>query len=116
MRRMDRMKSNLNRVLTHDLGNLLMLARNPLELIDEPDLRPDQRDQLKQMLTGSMARMETLLKDVMELDLLPSLDQRTVSPYHLDVLARRAVDLNQDAAQRKKIALAYEERAPLPAC
>jgi PAS domain S-box-containing protein len=114
MRRMDRMKSNLNRVLTHDLGNLLMLARNPLELIDEPDLRPDQRDQLKQMLIGSMARMEALLKDVMELDLLPSLDQRTVSPYHLEILARRAVEHNQDSAQRHRIALAYEELVPLP--
>ncbi len=114
MRRMDRMKSNLNRVLTHDLGNLLMLARNPLELIDEPDLRPDQRDQLKQMLIGSMARMEALLKDVMELDLLPSLDQRTVSPYHLDALVRRAVDRYQDIARRQQIALNYEEPTPLP--
>jgi PAS domain S-box-containing protein len=114
MRRMDRMKSNLNRVLTHDLGNLLMLARNPLELIDEPDLRPDQRDQLKQMLIGSMARMEALLKDVMELDLLPSLDQRTVSPYRLEVLTRRAVEHNQDAAHRQRIALIYRELAPLP--
>ena len=114
MRRMDRMKSNLNRVLTHDLGNLLMLARNPLELIDEPDLRPDQRDQLKQMLIGSMARMEALLKDVMELDLLPSLDQRTVSPYRLEILVQRAVEHNQDAAQRQRIALMYEELAALP--
>jgi PAS domain S-box-containing protein len=113
MRRMDRMKSNLNRVLTHDLGNLLMLARNPLEMIDEPDLRPDQREQLKQMLIGSIARMESLLKDVMDLDLLPSLDHRSLTRYRLDALARRAVERNMDAARRQKIALSYVEREPL---
>jgi PAS domain S-box-containing protein len=114
MRRMDRMKSNLNRVLTHDLGNLLMLARNPLELIDDPELRPAQRDQLKHMLTGSIARMETLLKDVMDLDLLPSFDQHTVTPYHLEMLAKQAVERNQDTARRAGIKLSYAERAPLP--
>jgi two-component system phosphate regulon sensor histidine kinase PhoR len=114
MRRMDRMKSNLNRVLTHDLGNLLMLARNPLELIDDPELKPDQRDQLKQMLSGSMARMEALLKDVMDLDLLPSIDEHTVSPYHLDALAQQSVEHNRDAATRKQITLSYRMDTPLP--
>jgi PAS domain S-box-containing protein len=114
MRRMDRMKSNLNRVLTHDLGNLLMLARNPLELIDDPELRPAQRDQLKHMLTGSIARMETLLKDVMDLDLLPSFDQHTVTPYQLETLAKQAVERNQDTAHRAGIKLAFTEREPLP--
>jgi signal transduction histidine kinase len=114
MRRMDRMKSNLNRVLTHDLGNLLMLARNPLELIDDPGLLPDQRDQLKQMLSSSMARMEALLKDVMDLDLLPSIDEHTVSPYHLDALAQQSVERNRDVATRKQITLSYRMDTPLP--
>ncbi len=114
MRRMDRMKSNLNRILTHDLGNLLMLARNPLEMFDDPELSPEQRDQLRQMLINSMARMETLLKDVMDLDLLPSIDEHTVLPYRLEALACAAVERNHSAAVRNHIMLRYQERSRLP--
>jgi PAS domain S-box-containing protein len=114
MRRLDRMKSSLNRVLTHDLGNLLMLAQNPLQLMDEPDLLPEQREQLKQMLTGSLERMEALLKDVMELEMMPSFDQQTVVSYELSALAQQTVERNQDSARRHQIALTYEELEPQP--
>ena len=55
LRRVDRMKANLTRVLTHDLGNLLMLAHNPIQLLDEPDITPEQRLMLKRMLISSLA-------------------------------------------------------------
>jgi PAS domain S-box-containing protein len=109
IRRMSRMKSNLNRVLTHDLGNLLMLARNPIELLDQPDLTAEQRDTLKSMLIGSMKRMEALVKDVMDLEMVDSLDQGTMVPYKLAPLVQQAVKRNQEEAGHQQITLVCQE-------
>ncbi|MBN1564900.1 MAG: GAF domain-containing protein [Anaerolineae bacterium] len=109
MRKVDRMKSNLNQILTHDLGNMVMLAQNPLALMDEPDLMPDQREQLKNMLTASLERMGALIHDVMELDMVPSLDGDSVAPYRLEVLAQQAIESNQVEAAKKQITLDYVE-------
>ncbi|MBI5959151.1 MAG: hypothetical protein HY866_10475, partial [Chloroflexi bacterium] len=109
IRQMERMKSNLTRVLTHDLGNLIMLARGPLEMLDEPDLPLDQRNTLKGMLSGSLQRMEALIKDVMDLEMVGALGQATMTPYHLDSLVRQAVKRSQDYAQSRQITLQYQE-------
>jgi len=114
IRRMSRMKSNLNRVLTHDLGNLLMLARNPIELLDQPDLTPEQRDTLKGMLIGSMKRMEALVKDVMDLEMADSLEQGTMVPYKLAPLVQQAVRRNQEEAGQQQITLVYHEIQEIP--
>ena len=91
LRRVDRMKANLTRVLTHDLGNLLMLAHNPIQLLDEPDITPEQRLMLKRMLISSLERMEALVRDVTDLEMASSLGYDTMSPYKLDALVERAV-------------------------
>ena len=114
IRRMSRMKSNLNRVLTHDLGNLLMLARNPVELLDQPDLTPEQRETLKSMLIGSMKRMEALVKDVMDLEMTDSLDQGTMVPYRLAPLIQQVVRRNQEEATQQQITLVYQELQVVP--
>lgn len=110
LRRLDRMRASLHRVLTHDLGNLIMLARTPLELLDEPDLTPSQRDQLKTMLSGSLARMQDLISDVMTLETADSMGQDTIAPYDLASLARRAVRRNEENARHAGIALTYVEQ------
>ncbi|HVO68578.1 MAG TPA: ATP-binding protein [Aggregatilineaceae bacterium] len=109
IRRMGRMKSNLNRVLTHDLGNLLMLARNPIELLDQPDLSQEQRDTLKNMLIASMKRMEALVKDVMDLEMADTLDQGTMVPYRLPPLVQQVVKRNQEEADRQQITLVSQD-------
>lgn len=117
LRSLDRMRANLHRVLTHDLGNLIMLARNPLELLDEPDLTAEQREQLKAMLIGSLARMQDLISDVMNLEMADALGTDTFAPYDLSTVVRRVVGRNMDIAARARIALTYDEiakpRAPL---
>lgn len=110
LRRLDRMRANLHRVLTHDLGNLIMLARTPLELLDEPDLTATQRDQLKTMLSGSLARMQDLINDVTTLEMADTLGQETIAPYDLASLARRAVRRNEDTARHAGITLNYTEQ------
>ena len=105
LRRMDRMKANLTRVLTHDLGNLLMLAHNPLQLLDEPDITPEQHQMLKQMLITSLERMEALVRDVTDLEVASSLGQDTMSPYKLGALVERAVARGEEEAGQRQIAL-----------
>ncbi len=114
LRRLDRMRANLNRILTHDLGNLLMLARTPLELLDEPDLPPEQRQQLKAMLTGSLERMSDLITDVMHMEIADSLGQQKFTPYTLEKVVRRAVRRYESAAQHAGITLTYHEEKPMP--
>ena len=113
LRRLDRMRANLNRILTHDLGNLLMLARTPLELLDEPDLPPEQRQQLKNMLTGSLERMSDLITDVMHMEIADSLGQQKFTPYKLESIVRRAIKRYKNAAKQAGITLIYhEEKTP----
>lgn len=111
LRSLDRMRANLHRVLTHDLGNLIMLARNPLELLDEPDLTAEQREQLKSMLIGSLARMQNLISDVMNLEMADALGQDKFAPYDLSALVRRVVRRNTDNAARAQVELTYTEHA-----
>ena len=111
LRSLDRMRASLHRVLTHDLGNLIMLARNPLELLDEPDLTPTQREQLKAMLVGSLARMQDLISDVMTLEMADAIGHNTFAPYDLSTLAQRVVRRNRDAAARNQVTLHFHEDA-----
>ena len=114
LRRLDRMRANLNRILTHDLGNLLMLARTPLELLDEPDLPPEQRQQLKAMLTGSLQRMSDLITDVMHMEMADSLGQQKFTPYTLETIVRRAIKRYENAAKQAGITLTYHEKQTPP--
>ncbi|MCD4686659.1 MAG: GAF domain-containing protein [Anaerolineae bacterium] len=114
LRSLDRMRASLHRVLTHDLGNLIMLARNPLELLDEPDLTADQREQLKAMLIGSLARMQDLVSDVMNLEMADALGQDKFAPYDLTTLVRRVVRRNADTAERVQVELTFTEYARPP--
>ncbi len=108
MRRMDRSKANLTRVLTHDLGNLLMLARNPIEMIDEPDITPEQHKQLREMLLGSMERMETLVRDVTDLEMADSLGTETMQPYTLHSIVEKVVAMHRNQATSQNIELTLE--------
>lgn len=114
LRHVDRMKANLHRVLTHDLGNLIMLARSPLEMLNETDLTPEQRTALKSMMSGSLERMEALIRDVMDLEMADSLGHATMTPYHLTSLAQQAVRRNQERANSRQITLEYREINKLP--
>lgn len=111
LRRLDLVRANLHRVLTHDLGNLIMLARGPLDLLNEPDLTPDQRDELRAMLSGSLIRMQDLISDVTNLEMADSLGQETFAPYNLGSLVQRVVKRNESNAANAQIALTFEENA-----
>lgn len=112
LRRIDRMKANLTRVLTHDLGNLLMLAHNPIQLLDEPDITPEQRQMLKRMLTSSLERMEALVRDVTDLEMASSLGHDTMTPYKLTALVEHAVRRNEEEARKHRQTLTYTCNSP----
>lgn len=114
LRRVDRMKSDMVGILTHDLGNLLMLARNPIEMLDEPDLLPEQRDQLKGMLVNSLIRMEELVNDVVDLDKAEELGQETIVAYRVENLIQRVLHRNRPALDTRNLHVEYTEVALPP--
>lgn len=108
LRRMDRLKANLTRVLTHDLGGMLMLVRSPIELLEEPDIPPDQRESLRAMLIGSLDRMSNLIEDVRDLEMASSLGSEAMTAYEwgevLDEVRKRHTKL----ATEQGITLEFE--------
>ncbi len=109
IRRVDRMRSDMVGVLTHDLGNLLMMARNPIEMLEDPNLQPEQRNALRNMLVSSLVRMEQLVKDVIALDRAEQSGADAAQPYLLPQVVSTVVASNQDDARAKSIALRYHE-------
>ncbi len=113
LRRVDRLKANLMRVLTHDLGNLLMLAHSPIQLLDAPETTPEEREMLKKMLHSSLNRMENLVRDVTDLEMSSSLGHETMAPVRLNSLVERTVEQYRSEAEARAIELTYAvETAP----
>ncbi len=109
LRRLDRLKSDMIHILSHDLRNPLGLARGSMDLVDEPDIPPDQRDQLRSMIINSLDRMEQLIQDVVDLEMAQSLGEESAKPYRLSSLVEGVVQRNEDKARQHAIALAYHE-------
>ncbi len=114
LRRLDRMKSDLIHILSHDLRNPLGLARGSIDLLDEPDLDAEQRQQLTGMIINSLERMEQLIQDVTDLEMAESLGQETARPYQLPALVQRIVLRNVPKAERQGLTLEYDEREVPP--
>lgn len=114
LRRLDRMKSDLIHILSHDLRNPLGLARGSIDLLDEPDLDAEQRQQLTGMIINSLERMEQLIQDVSDLEMAESLGQETARPYQLPALVQRIVLRNLPKAERQGLILGYDEQEVPP--
>lgn len=109
LRRLDRLKSDLIHILSHDLRNPLGLARGSIDLLDEPDLDARQRQQLTDMIVNSLERMEHLIQDVSDLEMAESLGHETAQPYQLPALVQRMVLRNLPKAERQGLTLNYHE-------
>ncbi|NLX11496.1 MAG: GAF domain-containing protein [Chloroflexi bacterium] len=111
-RRLDRMKSDMIHILSHDLGNKLGLARGSLDLLEEPDLPADQRELLSNMIVNSLDQMEQLVRDVTDLEAAESSGQETAVPYDLCKLARQVINTQEPKAMRQQVKLVYQEIDP----
>ncbi|HEX3051883.1 MAG TPA: ATP-binding protein, partial [Aggregatilineaceae bacterium] len=109
LRRLDRMKSDLIHILSHDLRNPLGLARGSIDLLDEPDLPQDQRGQLKEMIVSSLERMDQLIRDVVDLEMAQSLGEETALPYLLPTTVQKVIKRNELKANQQNVELVYQE-------
>lgn len=109
LRRLDRLKSDMIHILSHDLRNPLGLARGSIDLLDEPDIPPDQRAQLRGMIINSLDRMEQLIQDVVDLELAQELGEESARPYRLPGLVQSVVQRNEDKARQNQITLTLHE-------
>ncbi len=101
--------TNFKRILAHKLGNLLMLSRNPADMIDDPDLPPDQREQLKAMLIDSLERMEEIVRDLTDLGRAEELDSEPHGVFHPGELVEQVVDQGRRLAEEKGVALVFRQ-------
>ncbi len=111
LRRIERLKTDMIHVLSHDLRNPLGLARGSLELLDEPDLPAEQRAQLWSMVVNSLERMDQLIQDVVDLEQAESLGAQSATPFDLPALVEKVIKRNQGKASSQQLTLAYTEQS-----
>lgn len=112
LRRLDRIKSDLIHILSHDLRNPLGLARGSIDLLDVPDLPQDQRAQLKEMIVHSLDRMEELIQDVVDLEMAESMGLETALPFKLASVVEQVVRRNQSKAKQQDVTLLFKAITP----
>ncbi len=112
LRRLDRLKSDLIHILSHDLRNPLGLARGSLSLLQETnnDMTPSERVQLVDMLDGSLDRMDELIDDVVRLEAAEEIGHDTSQPYLLLPLVDKVVKENRRKAEQGHLTLNYTVR------
>ncbi len=111
LRRIERLKTDMIHVLSHDLRNPLGLARGSLELLDEPDLPAEQRAQLRSMVVNSLERMDQLIQDVVDLEQAESLGAQSATPFDLAALVEKVIKRNQGKATSQQLTLVYTEQS-----
>ncbi len=111
LRRVERLKTDMIHVLSHDLRNPLGLARGSLELLEEDDLPEDQRAQLSSMVVSSLERMDQLIQDVVDLEQAESLGTQSATPYDLAALVEKVVKRNQSKADTQNVTMVYTEQS-----
>jgi len=114
LRRVERLKTDMIHVLSHDLRNPLGLARGSLELLDEPDVPEAQRDQLRSMLTSSLERMDQLIQDVVDLEQAEALGAQSAAPFDLPALVEKVVSRNREKAAAANLTLLYTVQSRPP--
>lgn len=114
LRQLNQMKSDLIHILSHDLRNPLALARGSVDMLDDPESLPGEREQLKDMIVNSLERMEQLIKDVMDMEMMESIGLQTAIPFQLPTLVQNVVKRHQSKAERNQITLNYSEIAKPP--
>ncbi len=108
------MTENFKRLLAHKLGNLVMLARNPVEMLDEPGLPDDQRAQLRAMLIESLENMEQICRDLTDLGRLEEIWTEQREHYQPGLSFQNTVQQISDSPASSGYTITYRELTPLP--
>jgi signal transduction histidine kinase len=101
-------------IVAHDLQNPLSAIAMSVDLLFGPSLLPDRRAQLLDIIRRSTARMDRLIKDLLDVARIDSEQlQLELAPQSPSQLAREAVDLNFALAADQGLALEFQ---PPPEC
>lgn len=98
-RELDRTKSELLHVLSHDLGNILTLAVGYAALAAEDDLEPEEYPEIMQKVYTALMRAKNLIGDVVEIE-RPK--QSIKKDYSIVLAAQEAVAGQGDFAEQKQ--------------
>lgn len=115
-RRLDRAKSHLLHVLSHDLGNIMTLGLGYAGLAVEEDLSPADYKLSMQKIYEALIRARSLVRDVVALDedYDSSADGRINRPYDLAETLQEVDRVHQEFAEQKQQQLMYTADAQLP--
>lgn len=110
------MPENFKRLLAHKLGNLVMLARNPVELLDEPDIPLEHQEQLRAMLIDSLDNMEQMCRDLTDLGRTEELSGEPLNTFQLETSMANIIQQYTEAFDSSKHSFVYRacDVTPLP--
>ncbi|MBN2304826.1 MAG: HAMP domain-containing histidine kinase [Anaerolineae bacterium] len=100
--------TEFKRILAHKLNNLLMMALNPAQMLDDPSMPPEQCAQLRAMLSDSLARMQVIFKDLTDLARAEDMDAEPRLAFRPGELVQQVVDQEQALALRQGVMLAFQ--------
>ncbi len=116
LKELDRLKSQMIRMASHDLRNPLHLAINFHLMLDRHISDPDP--QLVEILDGlerSLVRMEDLIGDLLDLERIESGAGRRIEPLDWPALVQDVVSELRESAEQKRHTVAVDLPPDLPA-
>jgi two-component system, OmpR family, phosphate regulon sensor histidine kinase PhoR len=115
LKELDRLKSEMVRMTSHDLKNPLQAAMANLELLSD-DLADVQDAEIHESLRAidkQLIRMNRIIGGILDLERLKS-GVPAFEICHIDQIVRHTIEELQDQAREKGIALAVEQAETLP--
>lgn len=104
LRDLQKKKSELIRVVSHDIYNPLLSIHGISELINDSNSFDDEAEQLIDLITNSSQKLLTLVDRILNDDTHLELSQEVnVEPFSLSDLISRIIELNQPKAVLKKV-------------
>lgn len=109
LKQANKFKSELAGIVAHDLRNPLATAMGVTELLQDPALPEDEKDELLDALHNTLENMDLIIKDLMTAQKLDSANMElNLEKVSAAAIIDEVVDLNQPNAVKKSIQFTVE--------